>query len=73
MEKIMTKQIPTVIEADEDFCEDCEGTGYVDYDMGGGNTRKGYCDCPAGTERMAHDEALRDDYWDRKIHERMDK
>ena len=39
-------------------CEECGNTGYVDYDMGGGNVRRGYCECMWGTERADYDQAL---------------
>lgn len=54
-------------------CGVCRDTGYCDYDVGGGNVKKGYCKCPAGDERMDRDEALADDYWDRKLHEKYDE
>jgi len=32
----------------ESFCPHCGNEGLCDYDIGGGNLRTAYCDCPWG-------------------------
>jgi hypothetical protein len=40
-------------------CPDCNDTGYVDIDTGGGNSRKQFCTCPCGQELAEKDEKAR--------------
>jgi hypothetical protein len=41
-------------------CPDCSGTGYIDIDTGGGNSRKAFCTCPKGQELLEADERARE-------------
>ena len=52
-------------------CPICGGEGYCEYDIGGGKTERGYCECPAGDERMEHDQGLEDWWTDLKIDEAL--
>jgi len=58
---------------DEDECPDCEGTGIVDIDIGGGNTVRGFCVCELGREKAEKAEMARDEEIDRKIDERIEQ
>jgi len=51
----------------EAICDECHGTGLVDIETGGGNTRGGYCDCCEGSQRQEQDEEAKDAYWDRQV------
>jgi hypothetical protein len=42
------------------ICPDCNGTGYVGIDTGGGNSRTTFCACPKGQELAEADEKARD-------------
>ena len=41
-------------------CPDCNGTGFVEVDTGGGNSRTTFCKCPKGQELLEADEKARD-------------
>jgi hypothetical protein len=41
-------------------CLDCNGTGYVGIDIGGGDTRTEFCKCPKGQELAEADEKARE-------------
>ena len=40
-------------------CADCIGSGFIDIDTGGGNSRKTFCKCPKGQELAEADEKAR--------------
>jgi len=40
-------------------CPDCNGTGFIDIDTGGGNSRTMFCKCPKGQELLEADEKAR--------------
>jgi len=42
------------------ICQDCNGSGYVGIDTGGGNTRTTFCKCPKGQELLEADEKARE-------------
>jgi len=46
---------------DDHDCQDCNGTGYVGIDTGGGNSRKEFCKCLKGQELAEADEKARED------------
>jgi hypothetical protein len=41
-------------------CQDCNGTGFVDIDTGGGNTRTEFCKCAKGQELAEADDRARE-------------
>jgi len=43
----------------EPLCPDCNDTGFVEVDAGGGNSRKQFCACPRGQELAEKDEKAR--------------
>ncbi len=45
---------------DNHDCPDCNGTGFVEIDTGGGNSRKAFCKCPKGQEMLEADEKARE-------------
>jgi hypothetical protein len=51
---------------ESDYCPDCENTGLVDYDVGGGNSKQRYCTCPIGeAAEVLEREALERHPWKR--------
>ena len=67
----MVKKLTDQLNNQKPDCQSCDDTGYCDYDIGEGNTRRGYCKCHLGTLRMEHDEASASQYWDWKIEEKL--
>lgn len=47
-------------DAGEDSCLECNGTGFVLVDIGGGNSCKRFCLCPKGDELFEKDIKARD-------------
>ena len=42
-------------------CPDCNGDGYIDVDIRGGNTRTTFCTCQQGQELLEADEKAREE------------
>ena len=54
-------------------CYSCDNTGLSQHDIGGGNLRTAYCDCPWGELRKEEEEAAYEAHWERKEMDRYEK
>lgn len=56
-------------ETNRPACPDCNDEGFYDVDLGGGRTRKQFCDCERGQEKARQLENARQARMDIKIEE----
>ena len=59
LEELQSKRIADALEKPD--CEDCYDNGYIDVDIGGGNTRTTFCACQKGQELLEADEKAREE------------
>uniref|UniRef100_A0A6M3LDC2 Uncharacterized protein n=1 Tax=viral metagenome TaxID=1070528 RepID=A0A6M3LDC2_9ZZZZ len=55
------------------LCSECYGSGLVDIDVGGGNTREQYCECYDGSRRQEQDEAAYDKHVDDMVDRQIER
>ena len=57
----------------EAVCNECYGTGLVDIETGGGNTREQYCECYDGSRREEQDEVAYDKHVDDMVDRQIER